>query len=90
VVTLTNPTDHAISLRDCPGYDETMNLTDAQYELNCAAGAIPAGGSLRFAMQLSLAADPTLTPLGPHQLEWNLIAADGFDVGATATVTVTG
>lgn len=65
-LTVTNPTDTPISLKNCPAYTEELgNLdtgrdpgrTTASYQLNCAAAqAIPAQASITFQMQLPVPA----------------------------------
>jgi hypothetical protein len=90
VVVLTNPTTAAIALDPCPAYTEQLWKVLASFSLNCAGIEIPADGSVRFAMQLTLPAEPALVPSGPATLSWNLGGPGGSSVAATAAVTVTG
>ena len=71
-VDLRNSTPHPIELEPCPGYFEDAGdkLIFLTYALNCTpVGSIPAGRTVRFAMQLPLPAD---IPPGPVQIRWAL------------------
>ena len=76
VVTLTNPTARAVSLRHCPGYVESGTFADATpikavFGLNCTSvGSIAAGKSVRFQMRLHIPAD---APAGLLNLSWQLV-----------------
>jgi hypothetical protein len=88
-VTLTNPTDRPISLRDCPNYQQAVLLPDGgkaveRHLLNCApVGAIGPGRRVRFAMVLDLPAG--LRP-GAGVLTWVI---ESVGVGQKVPVTVT-
>jgi Protein of unknown function (DUF4232) len=88
-VTLTNPTDRPVSLRDCPNYMEAVLLGDhgkavERHLLNCApVGAIGPGQRVTFAMVLDLPAG--LRP-GVGVLTWVL---ERVGVGQKVPVTVT-
>ena len=93
VVTLTNNSDAAVSLRSCPSYREYIASYAAgsvtrTYQLNCASapGEIAAGEAVSFQMRL-----PTVgLPPGPAKFGWNLIATDPSAQAATAMpVTLT-
>jgi len=86
VVTLTNPGTTAVRLDPCPVYLEQLWKNVAYYRLNCAAGEIGAGASVRFAMRLRIDAE---TPLGPTRLQWNLAETAGSTAEATVPVEVT-
>jgi Domain of unknown function (DUF4232) len=88
-VTLTNPTDRPVSLRDCPNYMEAVLLgldgkAVERHLLNCApVGTIGPGQRVRFAMVLELPAG--LRP-GVGVLTWVL---ERVGVGQKVAVTVT-
>jgi hypothetical protein len=88
-VTLANPTDRPIALRDCPNYTEAVLLGDdgkavERHRLNCApVGAIGPGQRVRFAMVLELPA--RLRP-GVGVLTW---VVERVGVGQKVPVTVT-
>jgi hypothetical protein len=88
-VTLTNPTQRPILLRDCPNYTEAVVLgvdgkAAERHLLNCApVGAIGPGRRVRFAMVLELPA--RLRP-GAGVLTWVI---DSVGVGQKVPVTVT-
>ena len=93
VVTLTNPTGVAFALSPCPSYEEFVGsgssgpwvATIRDYVLNCdAARAIPARGSLRFAMELTLPADQ---PPGTAKFGWSLQGDRGPWANAALEVT---
>jgi hypothetical protein len=90
-VTLANPTTAAVSLRDCPSYQERLSLENGgtaaeRHLLNCApVAAIGPGQQVGFAMVLNLPA--TLRP-GTGVLVWQLLHA--APVGMKVLVTVTG
>jgi hypothetical protein len=72
VVTLANPTDTAIALDPCPNYQQfvmSVKTSGGNYGLNCPTSPIPAHGSVRFAMVMSI---PTDAPIGATQLYWSL------------------
>lgn len=74
-VTLTNPTDAAITLAPCPSYTQSLNSEglsqNSTYLLNCAgaAGQIPVGSSVSFAMEAAVPADMTGQGV---KLSWSL------------------
>ena len=88
-VTLTNPTDRPISLRDCPNYQQAVLLRNhgkaaERHLLNCApVGAIGPGQRVGFAMVLDLPAG--LRP-GAGVLTWVI---ERVGVGQKVPVTVT-
>lgn len=88
-VTLANPTQRPISLRDCPSYTEAFQLGDGgkaaeRHLLNCApVGAIGPGQRVTFAMVLALPAG--LRP-GVGVLTW---VVERAGVGHKVPVTVT-
>ncbi len=73
-VRLTNESDAAFDLDPCPAYmmnvGESATLTERNYLLNCgdAPSAIPAGGSVDLAMELSLPPGAS----GPMSVTWRL------------------
>jgi hypothetical protein len=77
-VTLTNPTSSAISLDQCPSYQEGLKGRPSSvrtYQLNCGAVTrIPAHSSVGFAMQLPL---PAELASGPAVLDWKLQLPSG-------------
>jgi hypothetical protein len=89
-VTLANPTDRPVSLRDCPNYQQAVLLgidgkAIERHRLNCApVGAIGPGQRVRFAMVLELPA--RLRP-GGGVLSW---VVERVGVGQKVPVTVTG
>lgn len=85
VVTLTNPGREPITLDPCPVYMETLYKGGGIYRLNCAPDSIPAGGSLRFAMRLTV---PAYTPAKDWKLEWTLYEPGSQGPTGTATVRV--
>ena len=86
VVTLTNTGPDAVSLDPCPAYHEEFFKHMESYQLNCAPGTIPAGGSVRFAMRIGVV---SFTPPGPTRLTWALIEPAGDSAAASTTVDVT-
>ncbi|MBV1851791.1 DUF4232 domain-containing protein [Catellatospora tritici] len=84
-VTLTNPGRTDVVLDPCPAYQETLSEVLEIYLLNCAPGTIPAGGSIRFAMRLTI---PENTPAQRWQLRWTIREWRSDAPAATATVTV--
>jgi hypothetical protein len=89
-VTLANPTQRRVSLRDCPSYSEAVLLRNdgkavERHLLNCApVGTIDPGQRVTFAMVLEL---PTRLRPGAGVLTW---ALEGVSVGTKVPVTVTG
>jgi hypothetical protein len=87
-VTLHNPTRHAVALTPCPSYEEFVTPLSSgpgiqvhRYFLNCsAAPAIPAGGSVTFAMRLPVPGGTGLAKYG-----WRL---QGTSVEGGGAVTV--
>jgi hypothetical protein len=74
VVSLTNPTDSAVSLSHCPGYVATLGPSKEVLSLNCAGvRSIDPGQSIRYEMRLVVRADE---PPGPQSLTWVLLLAD--------------
>lgn len=90
VAELTNPTEQPVSLDRWPSYVETTTgpvPAEAAYQLNCGpVGVIPARGTVRFAMRLTI---PATAPAGPLTLRWELAIVPGLPPTAQATVTVT-
>jgi hypothetical protein len=90
-VTLANPTTTAVSLRDCPSYQERISLTHGgaageRHLLNCGpVAAVGPGQQVVFAMILDLPA--TLRP-GKGVLVWQLLRQ--APVGTKMPVTVIG
>jgi hypothetical protein len=89
-VTLTNPTAGVIALAPCPSYTEGMSDGAAHQDnrttwlLNCQVKQqIPAGGSLTFAMQLTV---PVSFPAGAAKVYWALQGPDGPWTGWVVTV----
>jgi hypothetical protein len=88
-VTLANPTDRPISLRECPNYQQAVLLRDGgkaveRHLLNCGpVGAIGPGQRVTFAMVLDLPAG--LRP-GGGVLTW---VVESVGVGQKVPVTVT-
>lgn len=82
-VTLANPTNAAIKLAPCPSYTQSLytegRAQNSTYMLNCAgaAGQIPAGASVSFAMEAVVPADMTGSGM---KLSWSL--QDSVSVGA--------
>ncbi|WP_374562068.1 DUF4232 domain-containing protein [Ideonella sp.] len=83
VVTLRNPTDQAVALSPCPGYEQVLNTHSgqqaAQMRLNCAGagGSVPAHGEVQFEMR-ARAPDSSAQEAGV-KLSWRL--ADGPSAG---------
>lgn len=91
VVDLTNPTDAAIPLDSCPDYlqaaDDLPTLPNASKlrQLNCdIVHALPAHGTVRYAMHLPVRAE---SRAGPTSVVWQL-ALDGTSPEATGSVDV--
>jgi hypothetical protein len=90
VVTLSNPTDSAISLGHCPGYVEWMGSGDLELAkeslaLDCATvRSIAPGQSVRYQMRMAIAGDATP---GVLELTWSLEA--GLAPEASTTVVIT-
>lgn len=95
-VVLSNPTGHPIPLDDCPGYiQERFSRGDATHEavndhqlyrLNCRpVHAIPAHGSVRFAMVVEVPS--TLEPGRRFDVTWRLLAR-GLDPNKSHTYGV--
>ncbi len=88
-VTLANPTQRPISLRDCPNYTEAVLLGDhgkaaERHLLNCApVGAIGPSQRVRFAMVLDL---PVGMRPGGGVLTWVI---ERVGVGQKVSITVT-
>lgn len=90
VVTLTNPTGTGVQLDPCPNYEIALLApvkAGGAYQLNCAIPAVPAHGSLRFAMRLSI---PSFTEYrGPATVQWSLDAGTAEPAPTTsAPVTI--
>jgi hypothetical protein len=86
VVTLSNPTDRAIALDPCPVYQQTF-AEESINALNCAINAVPAHGTVRYAIRTNV---PATTSVGSLQLDWMLLGRDAYVVTtATAFVKVT-
>ena len=90
-VTLANPTTTAVSLRNCPSYQERISLANGaaageRHLLNCGpVAAIGPGQQVVFAMVLDLPA--TLRP-GKGALVWQLLRQ--APPGTKVLVTVVG
>jgi hypothetical protein len=88
-VTLANPTDHPISLGDCPNYQQAVLLRGGgkaveRHLLNCGpVGAVGPGQRVRFAMVLDL---PVGLRPGVGVLSW---LVERVGVGHKVPVTVT-
>jgi len=84
-VTLANPTAKAISLSPCPGYETGVSSGGLEAdELNCAVPAIPAHGSVTFAMQFKV---PAATPAGVAKIGWFLLNSTRTGAGGYITIT---
>jgi hypothetical protein len=82
VVRLANPTARDIALDPCPSYTQHANGDEVSQTLllNCAeAPSIPAGGSIDFAMELTLAPD---TGDSVIKVGWHLEVAGGTTTGS--------
>lgn len=89
VVTLTNPTDADIPLDPCPNYSVILQVpvkTGGYRQLNCAVPAIPAHGSIRFAMRLPIPSFTTFS--GPATLSWALGDNGATDQAPAASVLI--
>jgi len=83
VVELANAGSAEVTLDPCPAYTEVLGRFVGDYQLDCdTVSAIPAGGTVRFAMRLDVGAN---APAGLMKLWWGL---HGSGVGAGAVVTV--
>jgi hypothetical protein len=81
-VTLTNPTDVAVSLQPCPGYTDGLNRSLA---LNCdTVHEIPPHSHVDFAMRLRLPAK--YTRAGIAKVVWSLNTPTGPRAAAVAGV----
>lgn len=85
VVTLHNPSAHAVRLDPCPSYEEllaTATVSDVEtYYLNCAAAPlIPAHGAIRYAMRIRVPRE-----FGETKFVWRL---QNFTVGTGGEVMV--
>ncbi len=92
LVQLSNPTSDPIALDPCPGYRELLNdtvpkaVTLETHELNCGvADAVPAHGSLTFAMEIAV---PANAAAAPGILSWDLDVA-GAESNMPARITIT-
>jgi hypothetical protein len=89
VIALANPTSVDVVLHECPGYSESVSqlsggIIEQKYLLNCAAaGTIPAGAQVRFAMEFPL---PASLPAGTAKLSWQLHVLDGTAAGSAIVV----
>jgi hypothetical protein len=84
VVTLTNPTDSAISLSHCPGYVSTLGPSKEVLGLNCdGVRSIGPGESVRYEMRLDVIADE---PPGAHPLTWVLLLNDKTPLVSTTVL----
>lgn len=83
VVTLRNPTDQAVALSPCPGYEQVLNTESGmqamQLRLNCggAGSSVPAHAEVQFEMR-ARAPDSSAQDAGV-KLSWRL--ADGPSAG---------
>jgi hypothetical protein len=93
VVTLSNPTDAAISLRHCPGYLEDLSngglgVVDDRYALNCSqVHAIAPHTSVRYQMRIGIPVD--VTP-GTYTLRWSLLVGHPVTMSDQVTVVSSG
>jgi len=84
VVTLTNPTDSAISLSHCPGYVETLGPSKEVLGLDCSGvHSIGAGASVRYEMRIDA---PTEVATGPLQLTWTLLVSGDTPLRSTTVI----
>jgi hypothetical protein len=89
-VSLSNPAaKREIALRPCPAYTEGIYASgtadDRSWRLNCASlGHIPAGGHVRFAMELAI---PTDARAGPAKLSWEGDTPNGPYAGTVIEIT---
>jgi hypothetical protein len=87
VVRLSNPGPAPLVLDPCLVYRQGIVKNVGTFRLNCSVHEIPAGGSMRFEMQLSLSPE---TPGGPARLTWTVIEQGTLGSQASTTVDVTG
>ena len=85
-VTLTNSSDHVVSLDPCPSYEQFIGYVSARsenyYYLNCdSVREIQAGQSVRYSMQMSVPSG-----LDTAKFIWHLQGTD-VAVGAMPTIT---
>ncbi|HKT04279.1 MAG TPA: hypothetical protein VJT31_32545, partial [Rugosimonospora sp.] len=88
-VQLHNPGTTPVPFQRCPLVAELLAPAGQPevYRLNCpAAGALPAGGSLRFEMRVRV---PAGAPAGDNGLFWRLDPTGGEGPEAVSRVTVT-
>jgi hypothetical protein len=82
-VTLTNPTDVAVSLRPCPGYTDGLG---SSFALNCdTVHAIPPHGHVDYAMRIRI--PEKYTRNGVAKVAWSLNTPTGPHTAAAASVT---
>jgi uncharacterized protein DUF4232 len=90
VVDIANPTDADMALDPCPSYLEQGpgDPGKTPLQLNCdAVHDVPAGETVRFAIQLPVPAD---TPTGPAQVCWTVIDITSGKERACGSVEVEG
>jgi len=90
LVTLTNPTASDIALHPCPNYSVFLQApvkAGGYHQLNCAVPAIPAYGSVRFAMRLTIPSYTTYS--GPTKLSWTLGDNGAVDQAPAANAPIT-
>jgi hypothetical protein len=81
VVELRNPTNKDIELDPCPAYyaafGESASAATVRSYLNCdgAPAAVPAHGSVRFAMQMRISRTDDIQPGFVGSVYWRLPAA---------------
>jgi hypothetical protein len=89
VVVLTNPTGEDLALNPCPNYSMWLAgplKVFRAHRLNCTVPAVPAGGTVRFAMRLEVPDVPG--QVGPRSINWTL-DANGPDGPPTAYAPLT-
>jgi hypothetical protein len=85
VVSLTNPGPTAMPLQPCPVYRESLYKTTVTYLLNCPAGNLSPGATLRFAMRITV---PSYTPAGHYHLAWSIVETGGESAPASAPIDI--
>jgi hypothetical protein len=86
IVTLANPGSTAVPLDPCPVYRESIYKLSITYQLNCPSGGIPASGSIRFAMRITV---PAYAPAGHDRLAWAIVESGGESAAASAPINIT-
>jgi hypothetical protein len=86
VIKLANPTGKDIALDPCPSYTQHANGNEVSQTLllNCTdASLIPAGGSVDYAMQLTLPSDSQSPEI---KVGWHLEVASGTTTGSVISL----